>query len=69
MNFLHIPGQGLGVLLVRIFIKTEIRSFWVRTPNLTATTSPTWLHQCKRIALQMLASSWTCEMQGVVDCR
>ena len=33
MNFLHIPGQGLGVLLIRIFIKTEIRSFWVRTPK------------------------------------
>ena len=33
VNFLHIPGQGLGVLLIRIFIKTEIRSFWVRTPK------------------------------------
>ena len=34
VNFLHIPGQGLGVLLIRIFIKTEIRSFWFRTPNI-----------------------------------
>ena len=33
MNFLHIPGQGLGVLLTRISSKTEIRSFWVRTPK------------------------------------
>ena len=33
VNFLHMPGRGLGVLLIRIFIKTEIRSFWVRTPN------------------------------------
>ena len=38
MNFLHIPGQGLGVLLIRIFIKTEIRSFWVRTPKLRMST-------------------------------
>ena len=34
VNFLHMLGQGLGVLLIRIFIKTEIRSFWVRTPKL-----------------------------------
>ena len=34
VNFLHMPGQGLGGLLIRIFIKTEIRSFWVRTPKL-----------------------------------
>ena len=38
MNFLHIPGQGLGVLLIRIFSKTEIRSFWVRTPKCTSVT-------------------------------
>ena len=39
MNFLHIPGQGLGVLLIRIFSKTEIRSFWVRTPNYLSVTA------------------------------
>ena len=35
VNGLHIPGQGLGVLLIRIFIKTEIRSFWVRKREFT----------------------------------
>ena len=33
VDFLHMPGQGLGVPLTRVFIKTEIMSFWVRTPK------------------------------------
>ena len=40
MNFLHIPGQGLGMLLIRIVIKTEIRSFWVRTFNVQSSPRP-----------------------------
>ena len=27
-------GQGLGVLLVMVFMKTENRPFWVRTPKI-----------------------------------
>ena len=34
MNFQHIVGQVLGVLLMRVFIETGNRHFWVRTPNI-----------------------------------
>ena len=37
VSLLHIPGQGLRVLLIRIFIEMEIRSFWVRPLNFVDT--------------------------------
>ena len=33
MNFEHRVRPGLGVRLMRVFVETENRHFWVRTPN------------------------------------
>ena len=58
VNFLHIPGQGLGVLLLRICIKMGIRTFYgnrtIRDKNSTLSSKmlinakhwPETLYQC-----------------------